>query len=438
MIEDLNFLLIDTWFYISQQFKDREAWDWLMFFFPFVAVIEGPRYIIPVIVMPILRWIGFTGGDDKYLQEEFLKTNPRVSIIVAGRNEEEIIGRTIDSLLELPYKNKEIIVIDDASDDNMFEICEAYAKKGLIRLFKNESQAGRTGRPVASNLGLKMSTGEFIISVDADTSYDRDTIPRMIGPFHNPKVGGVAGNLKTRNQGASIWADFQALEYMISIGLWKRWTSMTGATTQASGAFGAFRKEALMNFYGWDPELAEDADLTLKVYKSGWEIAFSPGAIAMTSVPENLRTLISQRVRWDKGTIRTYFHKHKNIFMFWKFGFGHFFELGQEFLLFYVSTLLYPIYMLYMGFKDWKFLLFAYAFCYLLYAVLSFFTILVAVSFSERKKYEWWMLWYTPLFPFYKEIFRWVRLRACLEETFRIDYQESYIPESGYKKSSKW
>ena len=225
---------------------------------------------------------------------------------------------------------------------------------------------------------------------------------------------------------------------MISIGLWKRWTSLIGATTQASGAFGAFRKKALLDFGGWDPELAEDADLTLKVYKNGWQVAFSPHAIAMTSVPENLKTLISQRVRWDKGAIRTYFHKHGNIFKFWRFGFNHFLELGQEFMLFYVSTMIYPIYLVYMALVDWKFLVFAYGFAYILYMVLSFFTILTSITFSERKKQEWWMLWYAPIYPFYKELFRWVRLRACIEETLRIDYRESYIPESGYKNSPKW
>lgn len=349
MMESISFILIDVWFYITQQFESREAFHWLLFFFPFVALIEGPRYIMPIIVLPFMRIFGLR-GENKSLQKEFMRTNPRVSIIVAGRNEEEIIGRTIDSLLELPYENKEIIVIDDASDDNMYQVCLPYAKKGLIRLFLNESQMGRTGRPVASNLGLKMSTGEFILSVDADTSYDRDTIERMIGPFYDPEVGGVAGNLKARNAGASLWADFQAIEYMVSIGLWKRWTHMIGTTTQASGAFGAFRKKALLDFGGWDPELAEDADLTLKVYKNGWKIAFSPHAISMTSVPEDLKTLVSQRVRWDKGAIRTYFHKHANIFRFWKFGFKHFFELGQEFLIFYIATLIYPFYITYMHF----------------------------------------------------------------------------------------
>jgi len=207
-------------------------------------------------------------------------TNPFVSIIVAGRNEADIIGGTIDSLLNLSYKNKEIIVVDDCSDDNMYDICKKYADKGQIRLFRNSSATGRAGRPVATNLGVRMSRGEFIISVDADTSYDYDIIEKMIAPFWNTEIGAVAGNLKIRNIGNTVWADLQAVEYAISIGLWKRWTSFLGTTLQASGAFGAFRKEAIMDVGGWDPELAEDADISLKIKKCGWKIDFAPLAIA--------------------------------------------------------------------------------------------------------------------------------------------------------------
>ncbi len=437
MIESFDFFLYDCWTYICEQFQVRGFWEWFLFFFPLVSVLEAPRYLVPSSVLLFRKFFKLS-GDDVHQQELFLQSNPRVSIIVAGRNESEIIAGTIDSLLELPYDNKEIIVIDDASDDNMYEICEQYAKKGLIRLYGNESSIGRAGRPVASNIGLKMATGDFIISVDADTSYDIDTIARMIGPFYDPEIGAVAGNLKVRNEGVSVWADLQYIEYMNSISLKKRWTSLTGATTQVSGAFGAFRKKALLDFGGWDPELAEDADLTLKVIKNNWKITFSPKAIAMTAVPENLRTLIGQRLRWDKGAIRTYFHKHRNIFKFWRFGASHFFEIGQDFVLTYVATLIYPFYFSFLLLKDWKFLLFAYSITYMLSVFFNLYTTATAISFSERRSTEWWMLWYIPFYPLYKEFFRMVSFRAAIEETFRIDYKESYIPDSGYKNTARW
>lgn len=437
LVSEITFFFMDVKDYILFQLHERTVVNWVLFFFPLVILVEVPRYFLPAIILPLLHFMGFKEHNKK-AQREFLKTEPFVSVIVAGRNEGEIIGSTIDSLLNLTWRKMEIIVVDDASTDNMYDICKRYADKGLIRLFRNTAKSGRAGRPVASNLGLRMSRGQFIISVDADTSYDYDIVEHMIGPFYDPKVGVVAGNLKARNIGASIWADFQAIEYLISIGLWKRWTSVLNTTLQASGAFGAFRREALLDFGGWDPELAEDADLSLKARKNEWDIAFAPEAIAMTNVPETLKTLVNQRIRWDKGTIRTYFHKHGDIMMFWRFRLRNFIELAQEYMMVYVFSFIYIVYLVFMIFFDVKLLCFALFAAYAIYIVMTFFTLLATISFSERRKSEWCLLWYAPFFPFYKEIFRWVRLYANILETFRWGYEESYLPKSGYKHTERW
>ncbi|MCK5835372.1 MAG: glycosyltransferase [Lentisphaeria bacterium] len=437
MIDQLTWFFSDLSEYLALQFSIREPIDWVLMFFPTVLMFELPRYFFSGVLTYFLDKFG-VGHDDEEAKRLFLATEPFVSIIVAGRNESEIISSTIESLLNLPYKNKEIIVIDDASDDNMYAICKKYADKGLIRLFGNFSETGRAGRPPSTNYGIRVSRGEFIISVDADTSYDYDTIQQMIGPFYNPKVGVVGGNIKARNRGATIWADLQSIEYMISIGLWKRWTNILGVTLQASGAFGAFRREVIDDFGGWDPELAEDADISLKARKCGWQIGFAPDAVAMTNVPENLWTLIKQRIRWDKGTVRTYFHKHKNVFNVKRFGFKVAFEVLQEYLMVYVLNLLYPIFVVYMLVRDYKLLIFSYIVAYILYVSTTFITFLIALSFSERRDEEFGLIWYTPFYPFYKEIFRWVRLYANILETFRWKYEESYIPNSGYRDKEKW
>lgn len=437
LIDSIAFFVISIWDYVSMQFAFRDWTNWIFFFFPLVIFFEFPRYVVPTIAIPIIHFFG--GLKEKRVAElEFIKKNPLVSVIVAGRNEGDIIASTIESLLNLSYGNIEIIVIDDASDDNMYEVCKTYADRGLIRLYRNSSSTGRAGRPVASNLGLRMSYGELIISVDADTTYDRDMVQYMIGPFYDPKVGAVAGNIKARNLGVSCWADFQAMEYAISIGLWKRWTTFIGCTMQASGAFGAFRREALLDFGGWDPELAEDADISLKIKKCGWTIVFAPYAIAMTTVPEKLKPLVSQRIRWDRGAVRTYFHKHANLFDFRRFQFRIFLELVQDYLAIYLFPFFYVIYLVFMIFYDWRLLIFAISVTYVLYVMLSFFTLFNAILLSERRDEEWFLLWYTPFFPIYKEIFRWVRLYANILETFRLDYEVSYIPHTGYKDSPKW
>jgi len=433
----LLILAHDYLMYVRDQFTERTLLTWFLFFFPLVIFFELPRYATPLLVLPLLRLFRWP-PDDREAREAFLRTNPSVSIIVAARNEEEVLGSTIESLLSIDYANKEIIVVDDASTDGTYEIAKAYADRGLIRLLRNTSPAGRGGRPIASNFGLRFSTGDFIISVDADTTFDRDLIYRLIGPFYDSKVGVVAANLKVRNVGDSVWADVQAAEYTMVIGLWKRWTNIFGTTLQASGACGAFRREALVDAGAWSAEITEDIDISMKAKKLGWKVLFAPRAIALTTVPSTFRGLVRQRVDWDRGVLRLYYHKHADALRFWRFDFGTAWEMAREYLMTVAFNLLYALYFLVMIVYSVKLLSFILIACYLFYSLLTFITLLVAISFSERRRHEWWLLQYAPVYPLYKGILRCVRSYALVMETLRLRYRDPYLPNTAYDNAERW
>ncbi|KPK61757.1 MAG: hypothetical protein AMK73_07840 [Planctomycetes bacterium SM23_32] len=429
--------LQDYFLYVRDQFTQRTLLTWFLFFFPIVVFFELPRYALPLVLMPILRLLGVP-RDDSEEQEAFLRTEPLVSIIVAARNEEEVIGDTIASLLSIEYPNKEIIVVDDASTDRTYEIARPYAENGLIKLLSNTAPSGRGGRPIASNYGFRMSTGEFIISVDADTTFDRDLIQRMIGPFYDSSVGAVAGNVKVRNIGQSSWTDLQAAEYAVGISLWKRWTNILGSTLQASGACGAFRREALHDAGAWSAEITEDIDVSMKVHKLGWKVRFAPDAIALTTVPATFRGLVRQRVNWERGFLRLYYHKHGDALRFWRFDFATAYEMGMEYLMTVVFNLLYAVYIALMVAFAFRLLTFVLIGCYVFYTALTFVTLLLAISMSERRRHEWWLLQYAFVYPLYKGILRWVRFYALVTETLRINYRDPYLPETAYDNVERW
>jgi cellulose synthase/poly-beta-1,6-N-acetylglucosamine synthase-like glycosyltransferase len=439
-MEILDRILIfiqDYVLYVRSQFFERTLLMWILFFFPLVVFFELPRYATPLIVMPILRLLRLLRSDERE-KRHFLATRPPVSVVIAARNEEKVIASTIESLLAIDYENLEIVLVDDASTDGTYRIAKQYADRGLIELYRNTAETGRAGRPTASNFGFRMSTGEFIISVDADTTFDRDMLHHVIGPFYDPRVGVVAGNIKARNVGESVWADLQAAEYLMSIGLWKRWTDVLGTTLAASGAFGAFRREVLRDMGAWDPELTEDADISIKARKLNWKLVFAHDAIAMTTVPPGLRDLVRQRIRWDRGFLRTFFHKHADALKFWRFNFATAWELVQEYLMVVVFNLLFPIYLVLMVIFAFKLLTFVLIVCYLFYSVLTLLTLSVAISFSERSKEEWPLLQYAFLFPLYKALFRWVRTYALALEILRVKYRDPYLPESAYDNVETW
>src|SRR3989304_9054249 len=97
--------------------------------------------------------------------------NPLVSIIIPARNEEKIITKCIGNISKSSYNNYEIIIISDGSTDNTYEVIEELSKKDQrIRPFRQESG----GKNAALNKGLKLSKGEIIIFVDADTLVEKD------------------------------------------------------------------------------------------------------------------------------------------------------------------------------------------------------------------------------------------------------------------------
>jgi biofilm PGA synthesis N-glycosyltransferase PgaC len=436
-VDHLVLFLQDYVAYVRLQFVERTFLTWVLFFFPLVVFFELPRYAIPLLVMPVLRLFDLPPGDMEQ-KERFLAAKPSISVIVAGRNEEQVIAATIESLLAIDYDNMEIVVVDDSSTDRTYELAKRYADQGLIKLYRNSSQSGRMGRPSASNLGLRMSTGDLIISVDADTTFDRDMLVHMIGPFYDPEVGVVAGNIKVRNIGESVWADLQAAEYLVSISFWKRWTNTLGTTLAASGAFGAFRREVLRDFGAWDPELAEDADVSMKAKKLGWKLVFAPRAIAMTAVPSTLHSLVRQRIRWDRGFLRTYFHKHGNALKFWRFNLATAYELALEYLMVVTFSFLYPVYLLLMAIFALRLLTFVLLACHVFYSVLTFVTLLVSISYSERRAEEWHLLHYSFVMPTYKGIFRWVRIYALVLEILRVRYRDPYLPDTAYDNVEVW
>lgn len=102
---------------------------------------------------------------------------PRVSVIVPVYNVEAYLQTCVDSVLEQPYENIEIILVDDGSPDRCPMICEEYAKKDpRIRVIHQENR----GLPAARNTGLRAASGEWIICVDSDDLWKSDLLESVM------------------------------------------------------------------------------------------------------------------------------------------------------------------------------------------------------------------------------------------------------------------
>ncbi len=248
----------------------------------------------------------------------FLEENgfsPFVSIIVPVYNEGKILKQSIQSLLNLNYKNYEIIIVNDGSTDDTSEIAEGFVgyQKGRLNSIKvtliNKVNGGKA---TALNAGIKYSTAEFVLCMDGDSQLSLDSLRRAVRHFKNEKIGAVAGNVKVLNR-KKILTDLQALEYIEGLNMARSAQSFLHAVNIIPGPIGLFRKSAIVQagFYSSDT-FAEDADLTLKILAKDWKIYYEPRAISFTEAPSTFQQLLKQRYRWTRGIIQS-IKKHKKL-----------------------------------------------------------------------------------------------------------------------------
>ncbi|MFS8354835.1 glycosyltransferase [Bacillus nitratireducens] len=236
---------------------------------------------------------------------------PFVSVVIAAYNEEKVIAKTIRSILDSNYREFEVIVVDDGSkDDTSKVIQETFYKHPRVRLIQKEN----SGKSSAMNLGFQKSTGEIIVTLDADTIIAQDAISLMIRHFEDHNVAAVSGNVKVGNR-RNLLTTWQHVEYITGFNLERRAFDELNCITVVPGAIGAWRKKNVVESgYLSEDTLAEDTDLTITFLREGHRIVYEEKAYAYTESPEDVKSLIKQRYRWSYGTLQCLWKHRKALF----------------------------------------------------------------------------------------------------------------------------
>ncbi len=123
----------------------------------------------------------------------------RVSVIIPVYNEEKVIGACIESLLGQTYSDLEIIIVDDGSTDDTIEIVNA------LKVYKVLEQK-HEGPGMARNLGAKHARGSILVFVDADMTFDKDFIDKLVEPIVSGKTQGTFSKEEYVSNWDNIWA----------------------------------------------------------------------------------------------------------------------------------------------------------------------------------------------------------------------------------------
>jgi len=405
----------------------------IAYFWPFF-LLDMARYLFLDFIVILLYVPKRILQQAKYnhAKKQLYKERPLVSVIVPGKNEGKHIPRLSESLSYQSYKNIEIIIVDDGSDDDTAIICRELEKQGKIdRFIRNEIRGGKAS---AANTAFNFSRGKYIVHIDADSHLEVDAIETILLPFYmNDRVGAVGGDVRVANNDSTFATRLQSIEYIKSISTGRTIASELGILRIIAGAHGAFRRDVLQRLHGWDIGPGLDGDITLKIRKLGFQVVHEPMAICYTNVPETFRKLSKQRFRWDRSMIRFRIRKHRDILLpSAGFSLPNFLASAENIFFNLVLDVKWWIYVVQMLMINPSLLGYIFIINYILYFlanVLEFIMACVLLHSSMRRK-DYVLFLFMPLIPFYTGIFlRIVRTYAYMMEFIHgASYNDKWNP----------
>ena len=291
------------------------------------------------------------------LWRRYAESAPPIALLAPAYNEEATVVESMRSLLGLHYPNFEIVVINDGSKDNTLGVlaeafdlkpvernyelaapCQTirgvYAAANQPRLIVVDKVNG--GKADALNAGINLARAPIVCSMDADSLLEPDALLRAVRPFIDDPDRTVAagGTIRVANgcvidhgrvvsvgTPTNMLALLQTVEYLRAFLMARLAWSEVGALTIISGAFGLFKRQAVLDVGGYSHgTVGEDMELVVKLHRlyrerrEPYRVVFVPEPVCWTETPETLQVLGRQRARWHRGSLETFFRHRKMLF----------------------------------------------------------------------------------------------------------------------------
>ena len=340
-----------------------------------------------------------------------------VSIIVPAYNEEVTVVETVRSLLQLDYVSYEIVVVDDGSKDSTSQtLVDAFGMKKIrypirkqvpskdaevvyecfdqkVPLILIRKKNG--GKADALNMGINACRYPYFICMDADSVLQADSLIKITEPILADEnivaVGGVVrpcndvelenGWVKKYQLPKNPIACMQVIEYDRSFLSTRILFDSFNGSLIISGAFGLFKKEAVIAVGGYDSKtMGEDMELVVDLHKyctvnkKPYAIKYATDAVCWTQAPERLRDLMKQRKRWHLGLFQTLM-KHRSMAFDFKSGPVSFISYAYFFIYEFLSPfieafgIIVTAVALILGLINWNFAL-MFALLYMLFGAM--------------------------------------------------------------------
>lgn len=318
----------------------------------------------------------------KHIRRSVLRDSgllPGISVVVPAFNEQSGIVRTVAQVLASDYPDLEVVVVNDGSTDHTLgqllraysltpstkpggddlpsqKILAAFRSRRDPRLVVLDKRNG--GKADALNAGISASSRRLVCVVDADVLLAPSSLIDLADPFVRDRST-IASSGPIRLQGSCRirldggmslsfprhWLEgFQTLEYVRAFTLGRLFFEHLGAHLLVSGAFGLFRRSALVEIGGYQTQaIGEDFELVVRLHRHfrgamrAYRIAFVVDALCLTEAPRSVADLGTQRTRWHQGLLAT-LRLHRDLLSQWRYG-----RVAWLALSYYVYELLAPL-----------------------------------------------------------------------------------------------
>ena len=237
---------------------------------------------------------------------------PTVSVIIACKNEEHSIYRTIVRIFASHYPREKVQVIainDGSTDTTLAEMRRAQLEHPGLKIIDFTVNQGKRHGMAA---GARAATGDILVYVDSDSFIRRDALRQIVAGFIDPEVGAVCGHAYAENARQNLLTKMQEVRYYVAFRIVKAAESIFSAVSCCSGCLAAYRRTYLMDvldvwlnqrFLGTTATFGDDRSMTNFMLRR-WRVIYNSEAVCTTIVPDNWRVFLRQQLRWKKSWIR--------------------------------------------------------------------------------------------------------------------------------------
>ncbi len=286
-------------------------------FFVIVTLIKNYFFLIISPFYGVKERLAYIRSAKAYAAKHEDAFSPKISVVVPAWNEEVGIMKTIASIMNNGYDNFQLIVVNDGSTDKSDAIIKEFQKKlattyPLLSKKFTYKYKKNGGKGAALNTGIKLATGEIVLTVDADSALKIGSLEKLAKYYLDPTVDAVVGNVEVTNS-ESIVGLAQQLEYYFGF-YNKRAHSLLGAEYIFGGACASFRR-SIFEKIGYFDEVnkTEDIEMSMRTKFYGLKSKYAEDVVCYTEGASAVSSLIQQRIRWKKGRVDTFF-KYRNMF----------------------------------------------------------------------------------------------------------------------------